>query len=169
MNIEAQLNRVPRLSLGNFPTPIEEMPRLRAALGGGPRLFIKREDYAGLGFGGNKVRKLEYMLAQALDHGADTVVTCGAEKSNHCRITAALCARLGLRCVLILCASRSLRHPVASPPASGSTACSGQRSIASRGARIARPPWMSSPIACVMRERNHLSFPLERARRSEPY
>jgi D-cysteine desulfhydrase len=95
-------NAVPRLPLGNFPTPIEELSRLGAVLGGGPRLFIKRDDYTGPGFGGNKVRKLEYLLADALAKGADTVITCGGEKSNHCRITAALAARVGLRCVLVL-------------------------------------------------------------------
>ncbi len=94
--------RIPRLALGHYPTPIEKMPRLRAALGGGPNLYIKRDDYAGPGFGGNKVRKLEYVLAAAQAQGAGTVITCGGENSNHCRVTAMLAARLGLGCVLVL-------------------------------------------------------------------
>jgi len=93
---------VPRLNYGCYPTPIEELPRLRAALGGGPRLLIKRDDYTGPGFGGNKVRKLEYMLARAKAEGAEFIVTVGGEKSNHARVTAALCARLGLHCILVL-------------------------------------------------------------------
>ncbi len=93
---------VPRLPLGYFPTPLEELPRLRAALGGGPRLWIKRDDYSGPGFGGNKVRKLEYVLARALADGVQTVLTTGGENSNHARVTAALAARVGLRCILIL-------------------------------------------------------------------
>jgi D-cysteine desulfhydrase len=97
-----RFERIPRLALGHYPTPVEKMPRLRAALGGGPQLYIKRDDYSGPGFGGNKVRKLEYVLAAAQAEGADTVITCGGEKSNHCRVTAALAARLGLECVLVL-------------------------------------------------------------------
>lgn len=91
-----------RLALGNYPTPLEELPRFRAALGGGPRIFIKRDDLAGPGFGGNKVRKLEYVLAEAVSQRAGVVLTTGGETSNHCRITAALCAKLGLECVLVL-------------------------------------------------------------------
>jgi len=100
---------IPRLDLGFYPTPIEEMPRLRAALGGGPRLWIKRDDYSGPGFGGNKIRKLEYVFAQARADGADTVITTGGEASNHCRVTAAVAARLGLRCILIMNPARSPR------------------------------------------------------------
>ena len=90
------------LNLGRYPTPLEELPRFRAALGGGPRIFIKRDDLTGPGFGGNKVRKLEYVLADAVSQSADVVLTTGGETSNHCRITAALCAKLGLRCMLVL-------------------------------------------------------------------
>lgn len=93
---------IPRLALGHYPTPLEKMPRLRAALGGGPRLFIKRDDYTGAGFGGNKVRKLEYVLAAAQADGVDAVITCGGERSNHCRVTAMLAARLGFECTLVL-------------------------------------------------------------------
>lgn len=91
------------LDFGFYPTPLEEMPRLRAVLGDAcPRLFIKRDDYTGFGFGGNKVRKLEYILAAALSLNSEVVITTGGERSNHARLTAAFCARLGLRCVLVL-------------------------------------------------------------------
>ena len=90
------------LTLGQYPTPLEELPRFRAALGGGPRILIKRDDLTGPGFGGNKVRKLEYVLADAVSQHAEVVITTGGETSNHCRITAALCAKLGLQCVLVL-------------------------------------------------------------------
>jgi D-cysteine desulfhydrase family pyridoxal phosphate-dependent enzyme len=99
----ARFDAVPRLNFGNYPTPIEEASRFREALGGGaPLVFIKRDDYTGPGFGGNKVRKLEYVLAKAVADGAETVITSGGVKSNHARVTAAMCARLGLRCVLVL-------------------------------------------------------------------
>lgn len=98
----SKLRNIPRLNIGFYPTPIEELTRFREAIGGGPRLFIKRDDYTGAGMGGNKVRKLEYLLAQAIAEGADTAITIGSEKSNHARVTAALCARLGLRCILVL-------------------------------------------------------------------
>jgi D-cysteine desulfhydrase family pyridoxal phosphate-dependent enzyme len=102
----SRLNSIPRLNCGNYPTPIEELPHLRQALaekvGGCPHIFIKRDDYTGPGFGGNKVRKLEYVLAKAKADGADTVITTGGAKSNHARVTAAFCARLGLRCLLVL-------------------------------------------------------------------
>jgi 1-aminocyclopropane-1-carboxylate deaminase/D-cysteine desulfhydrase-like pyridoxal-dependent ACC family enzyme len=78
------------------------MAGLRDALGGGPRLLVKRDDVIPFGFGGNKVRKLEYVLAEALDAGADTLVTLGGVQSNHARATAAAAATLGLRCVLII-------------------------------------------------------------------
>jgi 1-aminocyclopropane-1-carboxylate deaminase/D-cysteine desulfhydrase-like pyridoxal-dependent ACC family enzyme len=78
------------------------MAGLRDALGGGPRLLVKRDDVIPFGFGGNKVRKLEYVLAEALDAGADTVVTLGGLQSNHARATAAAAASLGLRCVLVI-------------------------------------------------------------------
>jgi D-cysteine desulfhydrase family pyridoxal phosphate-dependent enzyme len=91
------------LNYGVFPTPIEEAPRFRQALGGAaPRVFIKRDDYTGPGFGGNKVRKLEYVLAKAVADGVEVAVTSGGLKSNHARVTAAMCARIGLRCVLVL-------------------------------------------------------------------
>ncbi len=95
-------NQLARVSLAYLPTPLEEMPRLRQALGGGPRLLIKRDDQTGLATGGNKTRKLEFVAADALAQGADTLVTVGGPQSNHCRQTAAAAAKLGLRCVLVL-------------------------------------------------------------------
>ncbi len=97
-----KLRAIPRLRLGDYPTPLEEMPRLRTALGARPRLWIKRDDLCGPGFGGNKVRKLDFALADAQAAGADAILTTGGEGSNHARVTAAVCARLGLRCVLVL-------------------------------------------------------------------
>lgn len=97
-----RFDRIPRLALGHYPTPVEKLTRLRQALGGGPKLYIKRDDYTGPGFGGNKVRKLEYLLSEAQTAGADCVITCGGEKSNHCRATAMMSARLGLECHLVL-------------------------------------------------------------------
>ena len=97
------LSQIPRLNFGHYPTPIEEVPQFRQALGANaPRIFIKRDDYTGPGFGGNKVRKLEYILAKVKADGADVAISCGGVKSNHARVTAAMCARVGLRCVLVL-------------------------------------------------------------------
>ncbi|MCY4010433.1 MAG: D-cysteine desulfhydrase family protein [Anaerolineaceae bacterium] len=92
-----------RIPLGHFPTPIEELRRLRQELGPNcPRLFIKRDDATGLATGGNKTRKLEFALGAALADGANHILTSGANQSNHARQTAAACARLGLRCTLVL-------------------------------------------------------------------
>jgi D-cysteine desulfhydrase family pyridoxal phosphate-dependent enzyme len=91
----------PRASLCAWPTPLEECPRLSAAVGG-PHLWVKRDDLTGLGLGGNKVRKLEYLLGDAVRRGADTIVTTGARQSNHARLTAAACRRLGFEVVLVL-------------------------------------------------------------------
>lgn len=90
-----------RFPLGFFPTPLQEMKRLSKALGG-PRLFIKRDDQTGLAMGGNKTRKLELLIADALRQGADTIITAGAAQSNHCRQTAAAAALAGLGCELVL-------------------------------------------------------------------
>lgn len=91
-----------RTPLFTGPTPVEEMPRLRAELRARPTLLVKRDDAIPFGFGGNKVRKLEYVLAQAEANGADTLVTLGGLQSNHARATAAAAAKLGMRCVLIV-------------------------------------------------------------------
>lgn len=91
------------VQLGTFPTPVEPAPRLAAALGLGPDdLWVKRDDLTGLGGGGNKIRKLEWLAGAALAEGADTLVTTGAAQSNHARLTAAAAARLGLDAVLVL-------------------------------------------------------------------
>ena len=101
----------PRTTLGHWPTPLEPLDRLRAELTDGtgltagsrpPRLWIKRDDCSGLATGGNKTRKLEFLLGRAVAEGAEGVVTFGALQSNHARQTAAACARLGLGCDLIL-------------------------------------------------------------------
>jgi 1-aminocyclopropane-1-carboxylate deaminase/D-cysteine desulfhydrase-like pyridoxal-dependent ACC family enzyme len=97
-----RLDAIAALPLVRAATPLEEMVRLRAALGdGGPRLLVKRDDAIPFGFGGNKVRKLQLVAAQALAAGADTLVTCGGVQSNHARATAATAARLGLDCVIV--------------------------------------------------------------------
>ncbi len=95
------MNTLPRARMAHLPTPIEPMPRLSAALGG-PNLWIKRDDQTGLALGGNKTRKLEFLVAQAQANGAQTLVTAGAVQSNHCRQTAAAAAHFGLQCILVL-------------------------------------------------------------------
>ncbi len=96
------IQHLARVSLAHLPTPLEEMSRLREALNGGPRLLIKRDDQTGLATGGNKTRKLEFVVADALAQNAATLITAGGPQSNHCRQTAAAAAKLGLRCVLVL-------------------------------------------------------------------
>lgn len=96
-----QLARIPRVRLGHLLTPLEPMPRLSKALGG-PEIWIKRDDCTGLATGGNKTRKLEFLMAEALAMGADIVITQGATQSNHARQTAAAAARLGLDCHILL-------------------------------------------------------------------
>lgn len=95
------LARFPRYRLGHFPTPLERLDRLTAELGG-PEIWIKRDDCTGLASGGNKTRKLEFLLADALAQGADTLVTQGATQSNHVRQTAAAACRAGLDCHALL-------------------------------------------------------------------
>lgn len=92
---------IPRLRFAHLPTPVEELPRLSKTLGG-PRILVKRDDQTGLAFGGNKTRKLEFLVAEALELGARTLITGGALQSNHCRQTAAAAARYGLDCILVL-------------------------------------------------------------------
>src|SRR5213594_1724675 len=92
---------VPRWRFAHLPTPVETLPRLSDALGG-PRLLIKRDDQTGLAFGGNKTRKLEFLVAEARDQGAQTLISGGALQSNHCRQTAAAAARFGFKCILVL-------------------------------------------------------------------
>ena len=94
-------DRYPQMQLCHRPTPIEPMPRLSEALGG-PGLYIKRDDCTGLATGGNKTRKLEFLLGDALQQGADILVTHGAVQSNHVRQTAAAACRAGLKCHALL-------------------------------------------------------------------
>ncbi len=93
--------KTPKANLGFFPTPIVALPRLSEYLRG-PRIFMKRDDQSGVAFGGNKVRKLEYLVGDALYRQADTLVSGGAAQSNHCRQTAAAAAMTGLTCHLAL-------------------------------------------------------------------
>ena len=95
------LDKQSRVSLMHGPTPLEPLDRLSEELGG-PRIWLKRDDCTGLATGGNKTRKLEFLMAQAIEQGADTVLTYGAVQSNHARQTAAACAKLGLACHLLL-------------------------------------------------------------------
>ena len=95
------LARFPRRRYTEGRTPIEKLSRLSAELGG-PTIYIKRDDLLGLTSGGNKTRKLEFLVADALDKGADTLVTCGAVQSNHCRLTLAAAVKEGLKCRLVL-------------------------------------------------------------------
>jgi 1-aminocyclopropane-1-carboxylate deaminase/D-cysteine desulfhydrase-like pyridoxal-dependent ACC family enzyme len=95
------LRGMPSVALAHYPTPIDDAARLRAALGGGPRLLIKRDDAISFGFGGNKVRKIEMVAARARTEGADLLITTGGVQSNHCRVTAAAAAKLGMRCVIV--------------------------------------------------------------------
>ena len=92
---------VPRLRFAHLPTSIESLPRLSAVLNG-PRLLVKRDDQTGLAFGGNKTRKMEFLVAEAQSRGADTLLTTGALQSNHCRQTAAAAAKFGFKCILVL-------------------------------------------------------------------
>ncbi len=94
------LSRFPRVSLAHLPTPLEHLPRLSRHLGG-PEIWVKRDDCTGLGTGGNKTRKLEFLMADAQKHGATAIITQGAVQSNHARQTAAAACRLGLRCELV--------------------------------------------------------------------
>jgi D-cysteine desulfhydrase len=102
------LSRFPRRRYTLTPTPIEPAPRFSAALAGscpggrGPEVWIKRDDLLGLSPGGNKTRKLEFLVADALAQGADTLITCGAPQSNHCRITLAAAVKEGLKCRFVI-------------------------------------------------------------------
>lgn len=90
-----------RLDLALRPTPLQPLDRLSAEVGG-PRIWVKRDDLTGSVLSGNKVRKLEFTLAQSQAEGCDTIITCGGLQSNHCRAAALLCAQLGLHCHLVL-------------------------------------------------------------------
>ena len=96
-----KLTQFPRVHITHGPTPLEFMPRLTEALGG-PNLYIKRDDCTGLGSGGNKTRKLEFLMADAVKHGADTIITQGATQSNHARQTVAIAVKMGMKCEILL-------------------------------------------------------------------
>ncbi len=95
------MTNIPRLHFAHLPTPIEELPRLSEKLGG-PKILIKRDDQTGLAFGGNKTRKLEFLIAEAQEQGTKMLISAGALQSNHCRQTAAAAARFGFDCTLVL-------------------------------------------------------------------
>jgi L-cysteate sulfo-lyase len=95
------MKNIPRLKIAHLPTPVETLPRLSNALGG-QKILVKRDDMTGLAMGGNKIRKLEFLLAEAQANGARTVITMGAVQSNHCRQTAAAAARFNFDCILVL-------------------------------------------------------------------
>ncbi|MFN8411490.1 MAG: D-cysteine desulfhydrase family protein [Anaerolineales bacterium] len=92
---------IPRVKFAHLPTPIESLDKLSKALNG-PRILVKRDDQTGLAFGGNKTRKLEFLIAEAQEQGADLLISGGALQSNHCRQTAAAAARYGFDCTLVL-------------------------------------------------------------------
>lgn len=100
-DLSLALARFPRVSLGHLPTPLEPMDRLSEELGG-PRIWVKRDDCTGLSSGGNKTRKLEFLIADAIEHGADTIITQGATQSNHARQTAAAATKVGMECYILL-------------------------------------------------------------------
>ncbi len=103
-----QLSDFPRVPLAHLPTPLEHMPRLSKHLGG-PDIYVKRDDCTGLATGGNKTRKLEFSMGEALQQGADTIITVGAVQSNHVRQTAAAACKLGMKCEVLL------EHRIADP------------------------------------------------------
>jgi 1-aminocyclopropane-1-carboxylate deaminase/D-cysteine desulfhydrase-like pyridoxal-dependent ACC family enzyme len=103
------LRSLPSIPFAPAPSPVEELANLRAALGTGSRLLVKRDDAIGFAFGGNKVRKMRLVAARAQGAGADTLITTGGVQSNHARVTAAAAAKLGMRCILIANGARPER------------------------------------------------------------
>jgi D-cysteine desulfhydrase len=100
--------REPLPTLASLPTPLEEAPRMSEALGA--RIFIKRDDLTGLAMGGNKARKLQHLVADAVEKGCDTLVTAGGAQSNFCRMTAAAAAKMRMKCHLVLGGDRPSRQ-----------------------------------------------------------
>jgi D-cysteine desulfhydrase family pyridoxal phosphate-dependent enzyme len=96
------LKKFPRVGIMTCPTPLEEMPTLQKAIGCKPRLFVKRDDTTTSGLGGNKNRKLDFVMAEAKKQGADVIITTAGVQSNHCRQTLALARRMGMDCHLVL-------------------------------------------------------------------
>ena len=103
-----QLSKFARVSLAHLPTPLEHLPRLSEHLGG-PDIYVKRDDCTGLATGGNKTRKLEFSMGEAVEQGADTIITVGAIQSNHVRQTAAAACKLGMACEVLL--EHRVGHP----------------------------------------------------------
>ena len=140
--LASALARFPRLGLARLPTPLEPMTRLSARLGG-PRIWVKREDETGVGFGGNKLRKLDFVLAEALADGADTIVSGGVVQSNSQRQVAAAAAKLGLTCHLAVYHGR-LTPPTPEYERSGNA-------LLNRlfGARLHDVPWTGDRNAAI--------------------
>jgi L-cysteate sulfo-lyase len=101
-DLRKAIKDIPTLELASLPTPVEPLHGLSAVLGGGPKLFIKRDDLLGFAFGGNKVRKLALLGARAQVDGCDTLITAGGLQSNHARVTAATAVKIGMRAVLVV-------------------------------------------------------------------
>lgn len=95
------MNLPGKIALASLPTPLQKLERLSKELKG-PDIYLKRDDYTGMEWSGNKVRKLEYAVKEALDSGCNHLITCGGNQSNHCRATASVAAKLGLKCTLVL-------------------------------------------------------------------
>ena len=146
----------PRLGLADLPTPLEPMKRLTAHLDG-PRLWVKREDAMGLGFGGNKLRKLDYVLYEALASGADTIVSGGVVQSNSQRQVAAAAAKLGLACHLAVYHGR-LEPPTPEYKTSGNAFlnhCLARTSMTWRGPATATQPFVRSSGISKLRVVGH--------------
>ncbi|WP_439628680.1 1-aminocyclopropane-1-carboxylate deaminase/D-cysteine desulfhydrase [Gemmata sp.] len=109
--LRAAVDKLPRARLAHLPTPLEEVPRFAAKIGGGVRVFVKRDDCTGLLLGGNKARHNEFLLGDAVDQGCDLVVWGAGVQSNNCRQTAAGCAKLGLECRLYLSRAHHRTEP----------------------------------------------------------
>ena len=95
------ITKLPKLGIGNFPTPFEEMIQFEKMFNG-PRIFVKRDDLTGLAMGGNKVRQLDYVMVDAKNQGADTIITTCGIQSNWSRQTVAVAVKLGMKAVLVL-------------------------------------------------------------------
>ncbi|MGY2234689.1 D-cysteine desulfhydrase family protein [Pseudomonas gingeri] len=169
--LQSALSAFPRVTLLDGPTPIQKLSRLSAmpALKG-CNLYVKRDDLMGLGGGGNKLRKLEFLLGQALAQDADTLITWGGAQSNNARLTAAVAARHGLHCVLILSPSQvrgdddyqlngnvllnDLFGATVQPLPAGATPATHARELAEQLRRQGRKPFLmplggSSPVGCL--------------------
>lgn len=110
-DVRAAAEKLPRVRLAHLPTPLEELPRFGAKLGGGVRVFVKRDDCTGLVLGGNKARHNEFLFGDALACGSDLFVWGALVQSNNCRTTAAACAKLGLECRLYLSKAHQRTEP----------------------------------------------------------